>query len=655
VWLQLGALLHKRLLCARRELSSVLVQLLLPVGFVALALLLLTVDVSSAGPRLELTVPGWVPPTALPSELPFADDPATRLIAEALNGSQAERQAAGEAPSLVFAPVPLDGHTGLFPDVAVPLSAYLLQGSQLNATAADGGGGSAAGVGAGVGNRFGALAISPFLSPQGPLPLLTVLHNSTAPHALPTFVNLGFAGWLRWQLEALGLRAPAVDARVTLHPLPRTRSEQQLLSAVLSVFVSLFVLIPFSFVPASFVVQTVREREEGAHQQQLVSGASVFSLWLAHWLYDALTYALVECATLAVFAAMGRDEFTGSAEAVGATAAIFAAFGLAAIALVGLLSRCFRSHSAAQLAIAALFFGTGFVLVVLDFTLEAIDSTRAANRSLQACLYPLFPGYCLGHGMFRLSIRSAIAAFAPALTPGKGGKGPGGGGGGGPTGGSAAADFLSGDAHVMAWSQLGRPIAFLLVEALLFAALTLVLEARPDALERCWEGARARWRVARAGGLCGMGGAGGLGGPYAAGGGAEEEEEEKEEDDVDVAEEAERVRALICAAAPARTHQQQQREQQQQQQEQQARARDIEAAVAAPATTRPLLNPIAADGLAEGPAEAAFGGQGAAAAAVGGVAAGSAPKLAEWPLVLSRLRKVYPAEAGARPKVAVRR
>ena len=181
--------MRKRALCALREPTSVALQLLLPVGFVALALLLLRIDVSSAGPRLGLSdLRAWAPERALPSQLPYADDPATARVVRAIRSS-----------SLAPAPVPLDGHSGLFPDVVHALSDYLLRAS---ANASAPAGGAAAGTGAGAGDRFGALALSPFPSPQGVVPVLALLHNSTAIHALPTLLTYAHAGWLGAQLAA---------------------------------------------------------------------------------------------------------------------------------------------------------------------------------------------------------------------------------------------------------------------------------------------------------------------------------------------------------------------------------------------------------------------------------------------------------------------
>ncbi|KAK7843984.1 abc transporter a family member 1 [Quercus suber] len=95
----------------------------------------------------------------------------------------------------------------------------------------------------------------------------TVLHNSSCQHAAPTFINLMNAAILK-----LATQNKNMTIRTRNHPLPMTES-QHLQHHDLDAFsVAIIVNIAFSFIPASFAVPVVKEREVKAKHQQLISG-----------------------------------------------------------------------------------------------------------------------------------------------------------------------------------------------------------------------------------------------------------------------------------------------------------------------------------------------------------------------------------------------
>ena len=48
--------------------------------------------------------------------------------------------------------------------------------------------------------------------------------------------------------------------------------------------------IAFCFIPASFVMFVIRERETNSKHQQLISGVSPASYWLSSFVWDAVAY-----------------------------------------------------------------------------------------------------------------------------------------------------------------------------------------------------------------------------------------------------------------------------------------------------------------------------------------------------------------------------
>ncbi|CAJ1912333.1 unnamed protein product [Sphenostylis stenocarpa] len=95
----------------------------------------------------------------------------------------------------------------------------------------------------------------------------TVLHNSSCQHAAPTFINLMNSAILR-----LATRDTNMTIQTRNHPLPTTQSQRLQRHDLDAFSAAVIVNIAFSFIPASFAVSIVKEREVKAKQQQLISG-----------------------------------------------------------------------------------------------------------------------------------------------------------------------------------------------------------------------------------------------------------------------------------------------------------------------------------------------------------------------------------------------
>jgi ATP-binding cassette subfamily A (ABC1) protein 3 len=79
---------------------------------------------------------------------------------------------------------------------------------------------------------------------------------------------------------------------VTLQPLPFSNLQRSLLDTLSNFFAVLFIVIAFSFIPASFAVYVVKEREVSAKHQQLISGVSIPAYWAATYAWDCANYAV---------------------------------------------------------------------------------------------------------------------------------------------------------------------------------------------------------------------------------------------------------------------------------------------------------------------------------------------------------------------------
>merc|ERR1719238_515963 len=116
-------------------------------------------------------------------------------------------------------------------------------------------------------------------SPLAPASTASVVfsNNSRYPHAGPLAL-LDFQGtWTRFY------GSPNVRVSFTNHPLPLSDYEKAFVDAIVTVFVAIFVLIPFTFIPSTFVSFIVKERETHALQLQQASGLRYVVYWCSNF------------------------------------------------------------------------------------------------------------------------------------------------------------------------------------------------------------------------------------------------------------------------------------------------------------------------------------------------------------------------------------
>jgi hypothetical protein len=97
--------------------------------------------------------------------------------------------------------------------------------------------------------------------------------------------------------------------------------------------VAICVIFAFSFVPASFLVFLIDEKQSGTKYLQFLAGMKPTIYWLANFLWDMLTYSLPVILSLLIFLCFGNKAYVG-ADMVGSTILIFMLFGLSVTPLM---------------------------------------------------------------------------------------------------------------------------------------------------------------------------------------------------------------------------------------------------------------------------------------------------------------------------------
>eukprot|EP01138_Halocafeteria_seosinensis_P013541 gb/GECG01013830.1/.p1 GENE.gb/GECG01013830.1/~~gb/GECG01013830.1/.p1 ORF type:complete len:1624 (+),score=205.04 gb/GECG01013830.1/:1-4872(+) len=223
-----------------------------------------------------------------------------------------------------------------------------------------------------------------------------VQQNSTAFHACPIFMNL---------LNSAAAGSDSITTRN--HPLPFTGRQQTIISGVGSFFAALIIVLAFAFIPASYAIFIVKEREIAAKHQQLISGVSIWAYWISTFVWDFSSYMLPMFGSIAMIAAFDVREFVSQDQSrLAALFLLFLFYGSSVSGFTYCISFFFKKYSAAQNFV--LFVNMiSMILVLASFIMAQLSSTCEADEALRY-IYLFLPGYALGMGLVDLSFLSVL-------------------------------------------------------------------------------------------------------------------------------------------------------------------------------------------------------------------------------------------------------
>ena len=296
----LFALLTKRALCFRRDSRTLTLQLLLPTLFVLLGLVVLEAGAGRrVQPELKLSLDQFNTDVGyeagvVRNPMPY-NEPSAFTDPGQLGGVRG-------ADSFLDHAAALAAHQqNGFDNTSMPFVQYDARVTPAFDPASTPSNGSRAGTlnmsrhlldtrGSNLASRYGAVyfentAARLTAASLGRAAYKAVVHlNFTSLHAAPIFMNVLSNAFLRQSLSVerqvhsssstmpqaaavAGDEADATNIDVRAHPLPDTAAAVQLRASFSGLTVSMFLLIAFAFIPASFAVYVVRERETHAKHQ----------------------------------------------------------------------------------------------------------------------------------------------------------------------------------------------------------------------------------------------------------------------------------------------------------------------------------------------------------------------------------------------------
>jgi ATP-binding cassette subfamily A (ABC1) protein 3 len=200
------------------------------------------------------------------------------------------------------------------------------------------------------------------------------------------------------------------------HPLPRTDREKAFANSIRTFLVAIVILIPFTFIPSTFVGWIVKEKECKAKHLQFASGANFFVYWLSNLVFDAASFLVTTALVIIIFLIFSRDEYVGDAETFFCCLILILLYGLAGATMAYVLGFFFVEHSTAQNVVMMGNFIFGFILVFMIFIFTIFESTKDAAKVL-AFFFRVVPAFCLGEGLLNMATLDFTRTFGFDKSP----------------------------------------------------------------------------------------------------------------------------------------------------------------------------------------------------------------------------------------------
>lgn len=247
------------------------------------------------------------------------------------------------------------------------------------------------------------LRISSFL-------LFQVWYNNKGWPASVAFLNIFNNGLLRGLLFSNNSATPIVDYGITAinHPLPQTQfqldSDFQTRVAI-EMFTAICVIFALAFIPASFLVFLIDERVTTSKHLQFVSGVKGITYWWANFVWDLANYCVSIAFCLIIFLGFGIEAYVSGMNFLCLVLLLFL-YGFAIIPLMYPINYFFKTPSTGFVLISCINIFIGLMTTIATITLENFEEEADLKRIniILSKIFLIFPHYCLGRGLFDMSI-----------------------------------------------------------------------------------------------------------------------------------------------------------------------------------------------------------------------------------------------------------
>ncbi|KAL5250662.1 hypothetical protein ACHWQZ_G016406 [Mnemiopsis leidyi] len=224
-------------------------------------------------------------------------------------------------------------------------------------------------------------------------PDITMLWFNNRPyHSIPVLLNLYTNAFLNAQGQD-------ITVTVTNKPLPPSTIEKvkNVNDQIFAFMVSFNVMFGFAFLASSFVIFIVKERINGTRHLLMLSGLNPVVYWLSSFVWDMFNFLLPSLLMLVLFRCFGVSAFCGSNLAIVLLVEIL--YGWAVIPLMYLLGNLFKNEVVAytRLIMLNIITGTGASLVIFILSIPSLGLVNVAHTLEWIFLF--LPNFDLGQAL----------------------------------------------------------------------------------------------------------------------------------------------------------------------------------------------------------------------------------------------------------------
>lgn len=203
---------------------------------------------------------------------------------------------------------------------------------------------------------------------------------------------------------------PSASVTMRLHPLPETEKQKDTFNQWSVTHLVIFLALAIAFVPAGMASFVVYEKETKCRHQQMVSGVSIEAYWLSTWLWDSVSYQVTAWLMLLIILCFKDTAPLTSTEAFPVTIGLLMLYGPAVAGAVYIFSRLLTSSSSSQIVVIFAMFVQGLVFGIMALVLRVIPSTRDVYMNVIRNILMIFPPFAVVEGLNNLAVMEQHAA-----------------------------------------------------------------------------------------------------------------------------------------------------------------------------------------------------------------------------------------------------
>ena len=225
----------------------------------------------------------------------------------------------------------------------------------------------------------------------------TIFQNSTAPFSQYYATTAMHSSLIKYYTKNKNAKI-----NMSLKPLPLTSKIKNLAGALDGFILVSFISLAFVLIPSSMIIFIIKERENNAKHQQLISGVNIFAYWFSNFLVDFINYMIPAMVFFILFFVFDTSFFIKDDHWL-MSLCLFVLNGLTMVLSVYFFSFFFKSPGKGQVFIFIYVYFMATFLVIISFVLKVIPTTSDLTVNVLEFIFRCFPPFSYSYGMLNLA------------------------------------------------------------------------------------------------------------------------------------------------------------------------------------------------------------------------------------------------------------